>query len=258
MAGTLARDRLGIFARLAAFGGIALLVGLAWAYTVMMPDMDRTMAEMGKLAGNWRPWSGIEAIFTLLMWAVMMVAMMTPSALPMLWVFERIERSSHPGFSPFWRIGAFVLGYVVLWGAFSLAATTAQTALHAVGLLSMGMKSVSPLLSGLLLMAAGAYQLSPLKRACLAKCRSPLAFLLSEWRRGNGGAFIMGLRHGVYCVGCCWLLMALLFVGGVMNLLWVGGLAIVVLLEKVLPATWPRSALGVGLVAWGIWLIVSS
>ncbi len=243
-----------MLARAAVVVGIALLMGLSWAYTVMMPDMDRSMAEMAVAAGHWHPWSGIEAVFTFLMWAVMMVAMMTPSALPMVLVFERIQRSRRS--ASFWTTGAFLLGYLVLWTGFSLMATTAQAGLHAAGLLSMGMQSDSSVFSGLLLVAAGAYQLSPLKAACLAKCRSPLAFVLAEWREGAFGAWVMGLRHGAYCIGCCWLLMALLFVGGVMNLLWIGGLAAIVLVEKIFPSPRLASVLGIGLAAWGAWLLL--
>lgn len=236
---------------------VALLAGVSWTYTLLMPDMDRTVAEMAAAAGAWRPWSGIEAIFTLVMWVVMMVAMMVPSALPMLLVFERLQRSRQTGFAAFKLNCAFLLGYFVVWTGFSVLATMAQAALHGFGLLAMGMHSVSPVFSGLLLIAAGAYQLSPLKSACLAKCRSPLAFLLSEWREGVTGALVMGLRHGAYCVGCCWLLMALLFVGGVMNVLWIAGLSAIVLLEKTLPTARLAPVLGTGLMVWGAWLLVA-
>lgn len=245
--------------RLAVFGGIVSLVVLSWAYTVLMPDMDRTMAEMAAVAvAGWRPWSAVEAVFTVLMWLAMMVAMMAPSALPMLLVFDRIASAQHGASkaAPASRATlAFLLGYLALWAGFSVLATGVQAALHAAALLSPGMRSASPALDGILLLAAGAYQLSPLKQACLAQCRSPLAFVLSEWREGTRGAFLMGLRHGVFCLGCCWMLMALLFVGGVMNLLWIGGLAAVVLLEKVLPDPRISVLLGIGLLAWGGWLL---
>ncbi len=244
-----------LFSRLAVFGGCALLAVLGAVYTVLMPDMDRSMAEMMAVAeGGWRPWSGIEAGFTLLMWIAMMVAMMTPSAVPMLAVFDRVARGRDGGGA---ATAAFFSGYLALWGLFSIAATTAQAALHAWALLSPGMTSVSRSLNGLLLLAAGVYQFSPLKRACLAKCRSPLGFLLSEWRSGLGGAFVMGLRHGLYCVGCCWLLMALLFVGGVMDLRWIAALAVLVLLEKTAPTERLAPLLGAGLMGWGAWLLAA-
>ena len=146
---------------------------------------------------------------------------------------------------------------LVLWTLFSVVATTVQAALHATDLLSPGMRSVSSVLNGVLLITAGAYQLSPLKRACLSQCRSPMAFLLTEWREGAAGAFVMGLRHGLYCVGCCWLLMSLLFVGGVMDLRWIGVLSALVLLEKTLATPRLATVLGVALVAWGAWLLVA-
>jgi predicted metal-binding membrane protein len=248
-------QRFVIVDRMATFGGIALLVGLSWFYTIAMPDMDRSMAEMAAMAEQFRPWSGLEAVFTLAMWIVMMVAMMTPSTLPMVVVFDRVARSRPTDASPFWVTGAFVLGYLALWTLFSVLATTVQAALHATGLLSPAMKSASSLLSGVLLIAAGAYQLSPLKHACLSRCRSPMAFLLTEWRDGLAGAFVMGWRHGVYCVGCCWLLMALLFVGGVMDLRWIASLSVIVLLEKTLPGARLAPVLGIGLAAWGVWLL---
>jgi predicted metal-binding membrane protein len=243
--------------RLAVFGGIASLVVLSWIYTVLMPGMDRTMAEMAAVAAaGWRPWTAVEAVFTVLMWLAMMVAMMTPSALPMLLVFDRIASAQR---SPASRATlAFLFGYLALWVGFSVVATAVQGALHAAALLSPGMESVSPLFDGIVLLAAGAYQLSPLKQACLAQCRSPLAFVLSEWREGTRGAFVMGLRHGVFCLGCCWVLMALLFVGGVMDLLWIGGLAAVVLLEKVSPVSRISTLLGIGLLAWGAGLLLAA
>ena len=250
-------QRLLILDRIATVGGIALLVGLSWLYTVAMPDMDRATSEMLAMAGNLRPWSGLEAVFTLAMWIAMMVAMMTPSALPMLVVFDRIARARRGGASPAWATTAFLLGYLVLWTLFSVVATTVQAALHATGLMSPAMKSVSSVLNGVLLITAGVYQLSPLKRACLSQCRSPMALLLTEWREGAAGAFVMGLRHGLYCVGCCWLLMSLLFVGGVMDLRWIGVLSVLVLLEKTLATSRLAPVLGVGLVAWGAWFLVA-
>jgi predicted metal-binding membrane protein len=251
-------QRFVIVDRVTTFGGIALLVALSWVYTIAMPDMDKTMAEMAAMAGRFRPWSGFEAVFTLAMWIVMMVAMMTPSALPMIVVFDRVARSRRSGVSAFWVTGAFLLGYLVLWTLFSFLATTMQAALHATSLLSPAMKSTSSVLSGVLLIAAGAYQLSPLKRACLSRCRSPMAFLLTEWRDGVAGAFVMGWRHGVYCLGCCWLLMALLFVGGVMDLRWIAVLSVVVLIEKTLPIPHLATVLGIALTAWGVWILLTS
>jgi predicted metal-binding membrane protein len=150
----------------------------------------------------------------------------------------------------------FVLGYLVVWTTYSVAAALAQAGLHAAALMSPAMAATSPLLAGGLLVAAGVFQWTPLKRACLAGCRSPLSFLMAGWREGRGGAFVMGLRHGLYCLGCCWALMALLFVVGVMNLLWVAAIAVAVLVEKVVPRGDLVGRLaGVALVAAGLLLV---
>jgi len=186
-----------------------------------------------------------------------MVAMMTPAAAPMVLTYARINRQRALVSSPFGADVAFVIGYLVLWGLFSLAAAAAQWLLHTAALLSPAMSSASPVFSAVLLIGAGFYQFTPVKNACLAKCRNPMGFLMSEWRNGVRGAFIMGLRHGMYCLGCCWLLMALLFVAGVMNLLWIALIALAVLAEKVLPfGVWVSRALGAASVAGGVGLLV--
>jgi len=203
-----------------------------------------------------KPWA-ISAITPLfLMWTEMMVAMMIPSAAPMILIFARVNRQRREQERPFVPSILFLLGYLGVWSAFSLAAALAQWALHGAALLSPMMQSSSPALGGLLLISAGAFQWTPWKRACLNHCRSPLSFLLGDWREGRMGALAMGLRHGAYCTGCCWLLMALLFVSGVMNMLWVAVIAVFVLLEKVLPQGM-RFGLAVSFVciAWGAWMI---
>ena len=190
------------------------------------------------------------------MWAVMMVAMMTPAAGPMVLMFEAIHRRRAAAGRPAVPTAIFVLGYLVVWTVYSVIAALAQGALHAAALLSPAMVATSPLLAGGLLIAAGVFQWTPLKRACLAACRSPLSFLMTGWREGRGGAFVMGLRHGLYCLGCCWALMALLFVAGVMNLLWVAAIAVTVLVEKVVPRGDLVGRLaGVALVAAGVLLL---
>jgi len=177
------------------------------------------------------PWGATDVFFTFTMWAVMMVGMMSPSAAPVLLLFaathaRRAERGVRAA------VPMFGLGYIMVWVGFSLCATLAQWALHQAALLSPGMAAASPRLAGALLIAAGAYQLTPFKRACLRHCQTPLGFLMSHWRDGAGGAFRMGLRHGIYCLGCCWALMCVLFAVGVMNLAWVGVLTAFILLEK--------------------------
>jgi len=177
------------------------------------------------------PWSLLASVFV----PMMMVGMMVPSAAPAILLFAAISRKNQeqqPSLAP---VGAFAWGYVLTWTGFSLAATSLQWGLEQAALLSPMMVSTSPVLGGLLLAAAGLYQMTPLKESCLVKCRSPLHFLVARWRPGSVGALRMGLEHGAFCVGCCWLLMGLLFFGGVMNLAWVAAIAIFVLIEKVMP-----------------------
>jgi predicted metal-binding membrane protein len=179
-----------------------------------------------------QPWGARDLAVTFVMWAVMMVGMMSASALPVLLLFagahaRRAERSTP--LAAAW----FGVGYITVWLGFSACAAAAQGALHQAALLSSTMAMSSPALAGGILIAAGAYQLTPLKVGCLIRCQSPLGFLLSHWRDGAGGAFRMGLGHGAFCLGCCWALMGVLFVVGVMNLAWVGILAVFILVEKV-------------------------
>lgn len=219
---------------------IVLIAGLAWAWLVHLNrhvisaiDEDNMMAAMGMVMNQ--PWGASDLLLTFVMWSVMMVGMMAVSALPVLFLFagmqaRRAERRVVPA------VPSFGLGYLVVWLAFSAGATAAQWALHERALLSSTMATSSTLVAGLILITAGAYQLTPLKSGCLARCQSPLGFLMSNWRDGSSGAFVMGVRHGIFCLGCCWALMALLFVVGVMNLAWVGVLTLFILAEKFGPA----------------------
>ena len=191
-----------------------------------------------------------------LMWAEMMVAMMIPSAAPMILTFAMVNRKRREQDRPFVPTGMFLLGYLIVWSVFSLVAALAQWTLHGAALLTPMMKSSSPLLGGGLLLVAGIFQWTPWKHACLNHCRSPLQFLLAGWQEGPGGALSMGIKHGAFCAGCCWMLMVLLFVAGVMNMLWVAAITILVLLEKVAPQSWRlRHVVGALLVAWGAWMI---
>jgi predicted metal-binding membrane protein len=186
----------------------------------------------------------------------MMVAMMTPSALPVILMYRTMSRTQHKDNDQLSYTWLFLLGYLVTWTVFSAAATLGQWGLHSAALLTPMMSSASPLLGGALLVAAGVYQFTPLKDACLSHCRTPMGFLMAEWRDGKRGALVMGMRHGLYCVGCCWLLMALLFVGGMMNLLWVALIAVYILVEKVVPARmWLSRIAGIAAIAWGLWLV---
>ena len=207
-------------------------------------DMMMVMAPMA--------WTPGYAVLMFFMWWIMMVAMMLPSASPMILLFARFNRSQRDKGAPYVPTAVFALGYVLVWAAFSLVAVTAQWSLERSGLLSSTMASTSVMLGAVLLIAAGLYQLTPLKYACLKHCRSPLFFISHHWRPGEWGALRMGLEHGAFCTGCCWFLMALLFYGGIMNLFWIIGLALLVLVEKVAPAGhWVGWVMGVGLIAWG-------
>ncbi len=221
--------------RAVVWGGLAVLVLGAWAYLF---HLQRSMAGSGPMPGMaapLAPWTPRELAFTILMWAVMMAGMMLPSAAPVLLLFAALNRKRREQGVAAVPTAVFALGYLVVWTGFSVAAAGAQWGLHAAAVLSPALATTSPLVAGALLVAAGVYQLTPLKEACLAHCRSPLGFFLTEWRDGAAGAFGMGLRHGTYCLGCCWILMGLLFVTGVMNLLAVATIAAFVLLEKVAP-----------------------
>jgi len=243
--------------RLIVLSSLAVIIALSWTYVSYlasgMQDMDvATQMAMPQM----QAWGVTEFVLTFVMWAVMMVAMMTPSAAPMILMFAGVNRRRQKQQVPYVPTSVFLLGYLVIWAAFSVLATAAQWGLHAVSLLSPMMVSTSPVLGGILLLIAGIYQWTPLKHACLSKCRSPLGFILNEWREGRWGAFLMGLKHGSYCTGCCWSLMALLFVAGVMNLLWVAAIAGFILLEKVAPAGHRMGrAAGVLMVAGGVVLL---
>jgi predicted metal-binding membrane protein len=183
-----------------------------------------------------RTWSAAEALGMFMMWAIMMVGMMVPSASPMVLLYARVARRGHDTWGGYIRTALFVVGYIAVWTAFSALATAAQWALEELALLTPMLKTASPIAGGVVLVAAGVYQLTPAKRACLEHCRTPFAFVTQHWRPGSAGAFLMGLNHGLYCLGCCWMLMALLFVVGVMNLMWVVIIAAFVLVEKIMPA----------------------
>ena len=239
---------------------IALITALAWAYLIHLNrqmtaslDADRTMAAMGMVMNA--PWSARDLFFTFVMWSVMMIGMMSATATPVLLLLAGAEaRRAQSGKSL--TVPAFALGYLAVWVGFSACAAMAQWGLHEAALLSPAMATSSPLVGGAILIAAGAYQLTPLKGGCLTQCQTPLGFLMSHWRDGPGGAFRMGLRHGVFCLGCCWALMIVLFAVGVMNLAWVGVLTVVILVEK-LGFTGARVARvgGIMLIALGVIVI---
>ncbi len=245
--------------RIVVLGALGAVVLLAAAYTVAGPGMDLAMSgDLGGAIMVPAVWSPGYAALMFAMWWIMMVAMMVPSAAPMVLLVAAVARRQSAPEPPLATVAAFVGGYLVVWGAFSLAATLLQWGLEALLLVSpMGMASTTPILAGALLIAAGLYQLTPLKRACLGRCRHPLGFVATHWRPGGWGAFRMGLLHGLWCLGCCWALMLLLFVGGVMNLVWVAGIALFVLVEKTAPFGNVLGYLaGIAMTGWGVALLV--
>ena len=273
-------------------GGLVGVIALAWIYILLGAGMGMTAIEMTAVSGSsgdmqtvdtengegtgqggttsatvgmamavMQPvaWSAGYAGLMFFMWWIMMVAMMLPSAAPMILLYAAVNRKARERGAPFVPTGVFALGYLAAWGVFSLLAVALQWGFERTALLSSVMVGTSIVLGGLLLIAAGAWQLTPLKHACLKHCRSPLHFLSHHWRKGRWGAVRMGMEHGAFCLGCCWFLMGLLFYGGVMNLYWIVGLAAFVLLEKTVPAGhWIGSAAGVGLIAWGGLLLFGS
>lgn len=239
----------------AIFGaGIVALTSLAWWYLVRMAGAMNGMAMDAAMPGM-TMWTAPDLWMLFTMWTVMMVAMMLPSAAPvMLLMIGTYRHRTGRGFTT--EAAMFLAGYLVEWVGFSFIAALAQGGLHRAALLSPSMAASSAWLGGGLLILTGAYQWSPLKSACLQHCRSPLHLAGSHWREGAFGALSMGVSHGKYCVGCCWALMAVLFVAGVMNLVWVAAIAILVLIEKVSPRGPLAGRLsGAALGLWGIWQI---
>lgn len=258
LAALLKRDRLVIGA------GVVAVTGIASWYTW---HEARRMNVTGichcagiKMGGpDLASWSASSLLPLFLMWAVMMLAMMLPSAAPMLLTFASVARHRRRGDRPYVPAAAFAAGYIVIWCAFSLAAAVGQWLLHRTALLSPMMASSSAALAGALLIVAGIFQFTPLKRSCLTRCRAPPEFIMTRWREGWRGAFGMGVEHGAFCAGCCWALMALLFVLGVMNILWIAALTVVVALEKMLPrARWFSAGSGMALVVWGVWVLAGT
>ncbi|MGI9415477.1 MAG: DUF2182 domain-containing protein [Hyphomicrobiales bacterium] len=243
----LARDRVIVLA------GLACVVAFGWVYLLYLAQGMSGMA-MGDAMGAAKaePWTAGDFTAMVVMWAVMMVAMMLPSAAPMILMFSTISRKHRADGRHFPPVGIFALGYVLAWTGFSLAATLLQWGLQSLALMSPMMKTTSPVIGGALFAVAGIYQFTPLKHVCLRHCRSPLGFLLTRWRDGHRGALIMGFEHGAFCLGCCWALMIVLFAVGVMNLFWVAAIAVFVLIEKLVPGgeTVARMA-GICLIAAG-------
>lgn len=240
-------------------GALAALVALCWLYLIKM-SRDMVAMNSADTVMGITPWSAVDFFLMFAMWAVMMVGMMVPTAIRSVMIFAQIgARAAEQGrtfVSGYW----FIAGYVLIWTFFSVAATLLQWVLNQSALLSPTMVSSSSFLGACLLISAGAWQFSPVKDACLRHCQSPTMYLATHFRQGIYGALNLGIRHGSYCLGCCWLLMGLLFVGGVMNLWWIAAITAFVLAEKLLPAKLRVSRLsgsamivtGVAYLAWGL------
>ena len=233
--------------------GAAGVTVLAWGYLVYLAKSMSGMGS-GMAMAQLQSWTAADFGFMFLMWWIMMIGMMVPTAAPMILLFATVNRRRREQEGPYVPTAVFLSGYLLVWGGFAAVATVGNWALHVNSLMSSMMgESTSAYLGGGLLIAAGVFQWSRLKYVCLSHCRSPMSFLMSDWKEGPRGALKMGLRHGTYCVGCCWVLMALLFVLGVMNLVWIATLAAFVLLEKVVPAGQRLSKVtGLLLVGWGV------
>jgi predicted metal-binding membrane protein len=246
------------------------VIALSWAYLLAGAGMGMSALEMTRMSqlgmargvseGDMASvammtpavWTPGYAVLMLFMWWVMNVAMMLPSAAPMILLFATVNRKQRDTGHPYVATSIFAIGYLAAWAGFSLVAVMLQWGFERTGILSPMLVATNAIFGGFLLLAAGVYQLTPIKHACLRHCRSPLAFLSSHWRRGARGALRMGLLHGAFCVGCCWFLMGLMFFGGLMNLYWIAGLALFVLFEKTVAAGhWLGYATGVALLVWG-------
>lgn len=230
-----------------------------------MPSMDMSVTSMesgpGAALAPFRPWTVADFGFVFAMWAVMMVAMMTPSVAPMVLLYARAGREAARQGGPIAATGWFLSGYLLVWVGFSVLAAGAQWGLTRLALLTPAMTTASTIFGGVLLIAAGLYQWTPIKNACLSQCQALLQFLMRQggFRNDPPGALALGAKHGGYCLGCCWVLMALLFVGGVMNVLWIAAIAVLILVEKLVPTgrLVPRIS-GVLMVLGGIWLLAGS
>ena len=240
---TAKHERLIVIIALLAIAAAGLFSTLQLGDTLMMPT--------GWIGGPF-----VYPLMLFIMWWTMMMAMMLPSAAPAILTFAALRRKFAAKGVPFAPLGVFTSGYALIWTGFSVGAVALHLVLSPLVSMSMMMAITSSTIGGGLLIAAGLYQMSPLKAACLRRCQTPLFFLANNWRSGNGGAFRMGLSHGLYCLGCCWVLMVLLFYGGVMELRWIVGLAIYVAAEKMIPAgNWLSRFSGLLLIAWGVWTI---
>jgi len=243
---------------------LCLFIGLAWWYLLSGAGMPGDMSSMAGMdmpmdMNMTQAWTPGYAALIFVMWWVMMVAMMLPSATPMILLYGMMNRRQASRGAASVSSAIFALGYLTVWGAFSLLATTLQWQFERLALMSPAMVATSAVLGGLILIGAGVYQLTPFRDACLQSCRGPVEFFARFWSPGAAGAWKMGLRHGLFCLGCCWMLMALLFYGGVMNLYWIIGLALYVLVERFIARSRLVSRLASAvLILWGVFVLAGA
>lgn len=247
---------------------LAGLVILAWTYILVGAGIGTPAFQMSGLPAAPRVtspmaamqpmrWTAGYALLIFTMWWLMMLATMLPSASPMILLHAALTRKQNEARAPYAMTALFCSGYLAVWAGFSVLAVALQWQLSRIALMSPLMATTSVVLGALLLIAAGVWQFTPLKYACLRHCRAPAEFLTMHWRAGRAGAVRMGILHGVYCLGCCWMLMLLLFYGGIMNVYWIAGLATIILIEKIAPiGTVVSSVIGAALIVWGFYVLV--
>ena len=236
------------------FPMLILLIAISWIYIFNLSNSMEFMKEMPMTQSN--EWMLSDFFAALAMWSVMMNAMMLPSAIPMMLVFSTVNRKRCENGNSFVPTWIFIFGYALVWISFSLVAALLQFLLHNLSIISNELKMINPFASGIVLVAAGIYQFTNVKDVCLKNCQSPLSFVLNYWKEGKYGAFLMGSRHGLYCIGCCWALMILLFAAGIMNLLWIAIIALFVFFEKMIKSKYLSMAAGILLMSAGIGFIL--
>jgi predicted metal-binding membrane protein len=244
----LLRDRLAIWL------GLAAITALSWLYVYRQMGAMEGMTDIA-MPAVFAPWTIADFALNLGIWWAMMPGMMLPSAAPMVLTFAAINRRKRERGQPFVPAMVFTLGYLIAWGLFGVFATFADWGLERAALISPITGRLSPILGAIVVTVAGIYQLTPLKSVCLTHCRSPFDFVLNHWREDTGGALRMGIEHGLYCLGCCWFLMALLFAAGIMSLLWMGAITVFVFVEKLFPAgQWIARVSGIAMLGFGAYL----
>lgn len=244
--------------RLLLIGALIVLCGLSWYYIIylyrqMYPmNMDAFLFAMPMSA----KWTLVDFALLFLMWFVMMIAMMIPSVAPLILIFSMVNRKKKQEHNPFVSSHYLLAGYLIIWAIFSLLATVLQWLFQNLNWLNPDMVVTDKTVGGIILIVAGIFQFTPLKRQCLKHCQTPVSFIHTHWKEGRSGALKMGIKNGMYCLGCCWVLMLVLFVSGIMNLLWIVMISLFVLIEKLLPRfPWVSWLAGAALIVYGVWVM---